>query len=68
MTADNRKKPSFYTLKRLIKQEWWTDTTARTGADGTVELDGFRGKYTACVADREIPFTLGTEQEIILKI
>ena len=42
--------------------------TARTGADGTVELDGFRGEYTACVAEREIPFTLGTEQEIILRI
>lgn len=68
VTADNRKKPSFYTLKRLIKQEWWTDMTARTGADGTVELDGFRGEYTACVAGREIPVTLGTEQEIILRI
>lgn len=68
VTADNRKKPSFNTLKGLIKQEWWTDITARTGGEGTVNLDGFRGEYTAYVAGREIPFTLGTEQEIVLRL
>lgn len=46
----------------------WTDITARTGGEGTVNLDGFRGDYTAYVAGREIPFTLGTEQEIVLRL
>jgi len=46
----------------------WTDITARTGGEGTVNLDGFRGEYTAYAAGREIPFTLGTEQEIVLRL
>ena len=69
VTVENRKKPSFYTLKRLIKQEWWTDISSCTNDAGVVELDGFRGEYTAVVDGRVIPFTLSQDSaEIILRL
>lgn len=66
VTVENRKKPSFYTLKRLIKGKWWTDISARTGETGAVELDGFRGQYIAVVNGQEVPFALGKDSKEIL--
>lgn len=68
VTVENRKKPSFYTLKRLIKEEWWTNSLCRTGASGTVQLEGFRGEYIAEVGGKQISFTLGKETEIVLNV
>lgn len=68
VTADNRKKPSFYTMKRLIMDEWWTDVQSRTDCAGAAALDGFRGQYTAQIGGKQIPFTLGTEPEIVLHL
>ena len=68
VTVENQKKPSFHTLKRLIKEEWWTDKVCRVNSSGAVQLEGFRGEYVAEVEGRQIPFTLGSEAEIVLDV
>ena len=45
---DNSLKPSYLELKRLIKEEWTTDLTVHTDANGNATIEGFRGTYEAC--------------------
>ena len=32
-------------LKKLIKEEWWTDETVRTDENGWAQAAGFKGDY-----------------------
>ena len=68
VTVDNRKKPSFHTLKKLLREEWWTDFRGRTDAAGAVELDGFKGSYIAEIGGKQIPFTLSGENQLLLSL
>jgi len=38
-------KPAFQVLKRLINEEWHTETMAHTNADGIARFKGFKGMY-----------------------
>ena len=42
---DNSLKPSYHMLKKLIKEEWWTDCEICTDENGYVEVEGFKGDY-----------------------
>ncbi len=42
---DGSRKPSFEMLKKLVKQEWWTDFTVTTDADGHATVEAFKGDY-----------------------
>ena len=42
---DNSLKPSYRMLKRLVKEEWNTDTEVRTDAEGYAEIEAFKGEY-----------------------
>ena len=42
---DGSHKPSYDMLKKLIRQEWWTDTTVRTDDNGWAEIEAFKGDY-----------------------
>lgn len=44
-------KPAGRMYEQLVLQEWWTDETLVTGADGTVRLRAFQGKYEVSVED-----------------
>ena len=48
-------KPAFKTLKRLIRDEWMTDTELKTDENGFATLRGFHGDYelTVRTAERE---------------
>jgi len=43
---DNSLKPSYHMLKKLVKEEWWTDEEVTTDADGYAEISAFKGEYT----------------------
>ncbi|ROO59216.1 GH35 family endo-1,4-beta-xylanase [Micromonospora sp. Llam0] len=61
--ADGSRKPSYDALEALIKGEWWLAPTAmRTGADGTVAIEGFFGDYTVSVGGSTATFTIGPTQ------
>lgn len=42
---DNSLKPAYYMLKKLIKEEWWTDCEICTDENGYVDVEGFKGDY-----------------------
>ncbi|MBE5828373.1 MAG: 1,4-beta-xylanase [Butyrivibrio sp.] len=42
---DGTKKPSFEMLKKLVKEEWWTDTVVRTDENGWAGVEAFKGDY-----------------------
>jgi hypothetical protein len=42
-------KPAYTELKRLIKEKWWTNTTAPVLSDGIVKVHGFYGQYDVTV-------------------
>jgi endo-1,4-beta-xylanase len=47
--ADMTPKPVYEGLRDLIRGKWWTRTTAETGADGRVKIEGFLGDYEVTV-------------------
>lgn len=42
---DNSLKPAYHMLRKLIKEEWWTDCEICTDANGYAEAEGFKGDY-----------------------
>lgn len=60
---DMSPKPAYTALKRLICEEWHTEATLTTDADGKVTFRGFYGDYTVTLAQgdktvtRELTFT-----------
>ncbi len=47
--AQNRPKPAFEALRRLILEDWRTDLASRPNASGEVWFRGFRGRYEVTV-------------------
>lgn len=69
VTEDNEKKPSFYTLKHLIKEEWWTKGKFCSDDAGCIAFDGFKGEYVAVIDGVSVPFILNSNSnEIILSV
>ena len=42
---DHSRKPAYDMLKRLVRQEWWTDTTVKTDENGWAQARMFKGDY-----------------------
>ena len=55
---DNSLKPSYKMLKKLVKEEWWTDTVVTTDAEGYAEIDAFKGDYSISVDGNETAVSL----------
>lgn len=56
---DGSRKPAYDALEALVKGEWWLPPTSmRTGADGTLTVEGFFGDYTVSSADRTASFAI----------
>lgn len=53
---DNTPKPAYEVVKRLIKEEWSTNLTLRTNADGEVRFEGFLGEYELVCRDAKATF------------
>jgi GH35 family endo-1,4-beta-xylanase len=65
LRADNSPKPAYDALTAKIRGEWWTNTEARTNADGEVDVEGFRGDYEARTRAGTAAFTLDGAQAAI---
>lgn len=51
--TDNTPKPSYEMLKKLVKEEWWTDVTLTTDASGCVNVEAFKGEYKLSADGKE---------------
>ncbi|MCR5107626.1 MAG: endo-1,4-beta-xylanase [Lachnospiraceae bacterium] len=60
---DNTLKPSYEMLQKLIKQEWWTDTTVTTDENGWVEVEAFKGDYQIIYGDRSTEIKLNDDSD-----
>jgi hypothetical protein len=49
-------------LDRLANHEWHSSVSAKTNAEGLVELNGFRGEYRVSFDDRTASLTLSEEE------
>jgi len=59
VARDGRKKPSYEALYNLIKNEWLTpEQQITTDANGTAEINGFKGTYTAQYPGGSIEFEI----------
>lgn len=66
---DNSEKPVYKQLKKMIKEEWWTDTEICTDENGFVTAEGFKGEYELVLgaASAKLTLTDGLEkQDIVL--
>ncbi len=70
--ADMTPKPAYLELKRLIREKWWTRTSAKTTAGGSVSFHGTFGGYkvSARSKGREMTgtFSFGSGTREALKI
>ena len=66
---DNTPKPSYNMLRNLVKNEWWTDTTVTTDAEGFAAVSGFKGEYrlTAGGISADMQLTEDSEEEVVLE-
>lgn len=58
---DNTEKPAYYTLKKLIHEEWTTDVELVTDQNGYITLTGFRGDYLVESAQGKAALYLGKD-------
>lgn len=58
---DNSPKPSYYELKRLVREEWHTNITVHTDDKGMANVEGYRGAYKVNAGELAGEFTLKKE-------
>ena len=66
--SDGTPKPSYDTLRSLIREEWWVDGDAvHADGEGVLALHGFAGEYVLELDGESTPLTIprgGGEQEL----
>ncbi|MCR5801901.1 MAG: endo-1,4-beta-xylanase [Lachnospiraceae bacterium] len=62
---DNSHKPSYEMLKKLIKDEWWTDITVMTDDNGYAKVDAFKGSYEIAFDDRTVMTDICDDTDVI---
>ena len=58
LRTDNSEKPSYKALKAKIENEWRTQITQRSDAQGYVNLEGFKGAYELSCMGKTANFNL----------
>jgi hypothetical protein len=66
ITEDNRVKPAYEALRKLIRDEWWTKPANLVTDDtGSLTVTGFLGEYEAVCADETTRFKLEKQGEML---
>ncbi|ACL74541.1 glycoside hydrolase family 10 [Ruminiclostridium cellulolyticum H10] len=70
ITVDNRVKPAYDELHKLIKGEWWLKPTKyMTNENGEITISGFFGDYEVSCQGKRIGFTFDSSNDTVkLKI
>ena len=64
LRLDNSRKPSFHMLKKLVKEEWWTDEKVTTDAQGYATVSAFKGEYVLSFDGKETAATLDDDTDL----
>ncbi len=65
---DGSKKPSFEMLKKLVKEEWWTDTEVTTDENGWATVEAFKGDYELFGEGGSALASLVDDEELVVTI
>ena len=65
---DGTKKPSFEMLKKLVKEEWWTDTEVTTDENGWACVEAFKGDYELSCNGTCAKEKLADDKEIVVTL
>ena len=65
---DNREKPSYHMLKKLIHGDWETHETLLTDDEGCLSFTGFRGDYKLQAASGSGSFRLDSDLNSVLRL
>ena len=68
LRLDDTKKPSYYTLKKLIREEWWTDEKAVTDAEGYVTVSAFKGEYEIAADGKAVSAELVDDSDLTITL
>ena len=63
---DNSRKPSFEVLKKLVREEWWTDITVRTDENGWADVEAFKGDHHIGSGELGVDVSLTDDSELEL--
>ncbi|MBR5976126.1 MAG: endo-1,4-beta-xylanase [Clostridiales bacterium] len=66
--ADSTLKPSYQMLKKLIREEWWTDETVSTDENGYLSISAFKGEYEISSDGISAAAELVDDEEIVLTL
>lgn len=65
---DHSRKPAYDVLKRLVRQEWWTDTTVNTDENGWVQAAMFKGDYQIRHMDQSAYVSIMDDMEMTIAV
>jgi GH35 family endo-1,4-beta-xylanase len=65
LRTDNSEKPVYKALRDKIENEWRTEVTAHSDANGYVNLEGFKGAYEVSCAGKTAKFELDGKKDSI---
>jgi len=64
ITRDNRAKPVYDEIRKLIKEDWWTgEVTAVSDETGSLHVTGFMGDYELEYQGKKLAFAIDRENE-----
>ena len=65
---DNSVKPVYERLKKLIREEWWTDTFVTTDENGFATFEGVLGDYLLSDGPRSYSMVLSRDMPKVLEL
>ena len=65
---DNREKPSFHALRKLIHEDWETHEDLTADEDGFISFTGFKGSYTLQTAAGSAEISLDGDLEMQIRL
>lgn len=65
---DNSVKPAYERLKKLIREEWWTDTFVTTDENGFATFEGVLGDYLLSDGPRSYSMVLSRDMPEVLEL
>ena len=68
IAKDNREKPAYHALQRLIHGEWETHGEITTDASGCARITGFKGGYALSDGERTAEFRLGGGNAVDIRL
>jgi len=66
--TDNVEKPSYHALYKLIHEDWSTNDTLKTDADGRIRFEGFKGNYELTSGNLSAKLELSADKEAQITI